>query len=249
MTFVYGRGHATRFAFALICAVMLIGVPVTRARGRTGEPRPEPVVAGPAPAPQVLAIAPDFDEWGAATARTVVAQGQRARIERLLRARETARRVRSRALEAARFRAEHRCPVDHPRVFAPDFGQQRGDHRHMGIDMVAPMGTPVRAPFSGAVVAFANPRGGLAVRLYGNGGHLYVAHLLRYGRLGRIRYGDAIGYVGNSGARGVVAHAHVEWHPANGRAVDPYRMLVALCGPRTPVDRRVALRMLLVTLD
>jgi len=125
------------------------------------------------------------------------------------------------------------CPVDRPNHYIDDFGAPRwggGFHRHQGIDIMSPRGTPIRAPFDGTAKESASWAGGLGVYVYGERGFVFNAHLIRLGKLGKVRAGDVIGYVGNSGdARGGSTHDHFEWHPSGGRAVDPFRLLNAAC--------------------
>jgi peptidoglycan LD-endopeptidase LytH len=125
------------------------------------------------------------------------------------------------------------CPVDPPRTVFDDFGAIRsggGYHVHQGNDIAAPMGTPVRAPFSGTAVASPNIPGGLAVKVFGPAGFVYNAHLSRYGTLGAVDAGTVVGYVGNSGnASGGMPHDHFEWHPGGGGAVDPHWELMQVC--------------------
>ncbi|HXF56230.1 MAG TPA: M23 family metallopeptidase [Actinomycetota bacterium] len=135
------------------------------------------------------------------------------------------------------------CPVDEPRSFVDDFGvvsprDEDGDgtveegelHVHQGIDIFAPEGTPVRAPFSGVAVDATNPIGGLAVKVYGPRGYVYNAHLSSIARLGPVRVGEVIGYVGTTGnALGTSPHDHFEWHPWNGEAANPYWDLARVC--------------------
>jgi murein DD-endopeptidase MepM/ murein hydrolase activator NlpD len=184
--------------------------------------------------------------------RRGVADRRLADARRLLRRLERRRRAllrRVRRLELARLdrlalvQDLVLCPVDRPHWFVDDFGVvsprdedgdgqvEEGEARvHQGIDIFAPEGTPVRAPFSGVAVDATNPLGGLAVKVYGPRGYVYNAHLSRIERLGPVRVGDVIGYVGDTGnALGTSPHNHFEWHPWNGPAVDPYRSLAQVC--------------------
>ena len=51
-------------------------------------------------------------------------------------------------------------------------------------------------------------------------GYVFVAHLIAYGDLGWVDAGTTVGYVGDTGLS-TAPHAHVEWHPWDGGAVDP----------------------------
>jgi peptidoglycan LD-endopeptidase LytH len=140
------------------------------------------------------------------------------------------------------------CPVQGAVAYWDDFGAPRysgGYHQHAGNDMFAPHGTPVVAPFRGTAVTATNSIGGLAVKVFGENGWVYNAHLSSIGRLGDVEAGEVIGYVGDTGnAKGTAPHNHFEWHPlrppsdswtspygANlvGSAVDPYPYLNAVC--------------------
>ena len=142
----------------------------------------------------------------------------------------------------------HLCPVQGRGYFSDDFGAPRfagGFHHHQGNDMFAELGSSVVAPFDGTAVATPNGLGGNAVTVYGSEGYVYNAHLVSYGRLGPVKAGTVVGYVGNTGdATGGPWHDHFEWHPnvapnhpwvspygfgtING-AVDPFPYLVAVC--------------------
>ena len=125
------------------------------------------------------------------------------------------------------------CPVYGPFRFSDDFGAPRyagGFHLHQGNDIFSPLGTPVVAPFDGEAVDARNKLGGYAVKVFGAQGYVYNAHLVGYGLLGPVRTGTVIGFVGNTGdADGSPPHDHFEWHPRNGPAVDPFRLLAAVC--------------------
>jgi murein DD-endopeptidase MepM/ murein hydrolase activator NlpD len=109
------------------------------------------------------------------------------------------------------------CPVLGPVHFGDSFGAPRyggGFHLHAGIDILAPRGRPIVAPFPGRASLATNTLGGLAVVVSGAEGYVYNAHLSALGTFGRVRTGDVIGYVGNSGdAVGGPTHDHFEWHP------------------------------------
>jgi murein DD-endopeptidase MepM/ murein hydrolase activator NlpD len=142
------------------------------------------------------------------------------------------------------------CPVDQPRSFGDGFGAPRyagGYHLHKGVDIIAPSGTPIRAPFDGTARASSNTLGGLAVYVTGATGYVYNAHLSAYSSSsnGSVRAGDIIGYVGNTGdAQGGVTHDHFEYHPNSipspwpasaygysviDDAINPYPLLVEAC--------------------
>jgi len=127
------------------------------------------------------------------------------------------------------------CPVDMPNAYTDNWGVPRysgGFHLHQGIDVFAPVGTAIRAPFAGNAVTAENTLGGLAVKVYGALGYVYNAHLDSYGQLGEVQAGDIIGYVGNTGnAIYSAPHDHFEWHPGGGEAVNPFQLLNAACRP------------------
>jgi peptidoglycan hydrolase CwlO-like protein len=141
------------------------------------------------------------------------------------------------------------CPVDVPHAYSDDFGAPRfttnPPHPHAGNDVVAPYGTPIRAPFDGLAVATPGGLGGEAVTVFGDFGYVYNAHLSAYGKLGPVTTGAVIGYVGTSGdAQGGVPHDHFELHPkvipahpwvspygysVIKGAIDPYPYLNSVC--------------------
>jgi murein DD-endopeptidase MepM/ murein hydrolase activator NlpD len=144
-----------------------------------------------------------------------------------------------------------RCPVSGPHAYSDSFGAPRyagGYHPHAGVDIMAPLGTTIVAPFAGRVTKDYNGLGGNAFLLYGSQGYTYGAHLENYASpfpTGSVSAGTLIGYVGNTGdARGGPTHLHFEWHPnvipahpyrsaygytvING-AIDPYPYLNQVC--------------------
>ncbi len=142
------------------------------------------------------------------------------------------------------------CPVDNPRAFGDGFGAPRyagGFHLHGGVDMVSNYGVPIRAPFDGTAKSSYNTLGGNSEYVYGDGGYVYNAHLDHYAPKsdGPVQAGDIIGYVGDTGDAKGTPHDHFEWHPdvvpagwpasyygyvTIGSAVNPYPLLVDICG-------------------
>jgi peptidoglycan hydrolase CwlO-like protein len=140
------------------------------------------------------------------------------------------------------------CPVDQPRAVYDGFGAPRyagGYHPHAGNDIIAPMGTAIRAPFPGTAHSSYNSLGGNAVYVYGANGYVYNAHLSAYSdhSNGTVQTGDIIGYVGATGDTNT-PHDHFEWHPnaipsgwpkspygydVIGTAVNPWPLLQAVC--------------------
>jgi murein DD-endopeptidase MepM/ murein hydrolase activator NlpD len=113
-------------------------------------------------------------------------------------------------------------------LFTSTFGPRRDPLNgrrsfHQGIDISAPPGSPVRAPADGVVV--------LAARHGGLGNAIFLSHgfglATRYGHMSRlavkpgdrVRRGDVIGYVGNTG-RSTGYHLHYEVH-LDGQPVNP----------------------------
>lgn len=133
----------------------------------------------------------------------------------------------------SRWEIFHICPVDPPYAVADNYGilvdlPGVPVHIHRGNDIAAPTGTPIRAPFDGYAWSGSSVLGGLEVRVRGDLGYVFNAHLLAVGKLGDVKTGDIVGYVG-SGGDATVPHDHLEWHPGDGPAVDPNPYLSAVC--------------------
>jgi murein DD-endopeptidase MepM/ murein hydrolase activator NlpD len=142
-----------------------------------------------------------------------------------------------------------RCPVEQPRAFGDGFGAPRyggGYHLHKGVDIVAPMGTEILAPFDGLAYTSSNGLGGNVVFVVGSRGTVYNAHLSGYtaSSNGSVSAGDVIGLVGSTGYSST-PHDHFEFHPNQmpgpwpasyygykviEDAVNPYPLLVQACG-------------------
>jgi murein DD-endopeptidase MepM/ murein hydrolase activator NlpD len=108
---------------------------------------------------------------------------------------------------------------------APRDGGARG---HEGIDIFAPRLTPVLAVADGRATPRQNRLGGKTVWLNTPGKSYYYAHLERAAVRGgqRVRAGDVLGYVGNSGnAIATLPHLHFGIYDWGKGAVDPLPLL------------------------
>jgi hypothetical protein len=110
------------------------------------------------------------------------------------------------------------CPVRRPVSYTDDYGEPRpvgGFHLHWGNDIEAPIGRPVRAPFAGLAVAHADGWfAGRYVTVIGREGYVRNSHLSRFGKLGDVKAGAVIGYVGETGDA-LDPHDHFDWRPWN----------------------------------
>jgi len=152
---------------------------------------------------------------------------------------------------SADFVAELRFPIlwpyDLPLINSYGFARAPGtidEHWHEGIDLFAPVGTPLIASEGGVITKIGNGRlGGLTVTFMGDSGNRwYYAHLhtfapnLAVGQ--RLGVGDPLGTVGKSGnAQFTPAHLHLEIRPNGGRPINPYPML------KVASDREIAERL------
>ena len=153
-------------------------------------------------------------------------------------------------------------PVAGDHSFSRDFGDPRGRSRaHEGIDILAEKLTPVVAVADGTVRWMFDERGGDCCALsivHDDGWRSRYIHLNNdtpgtddgqgYGiarglRVGsRVRAGQVIGYVGDSGnAEDTAPHLHFELRRPDGSAVNAFASLqAALADPRTAPPPRLA---------
>jgi len=102
---------------------------------------------------------------------------------------------------------------------------------HLGTDVFAAYGTPVRAPVDGVARHANGGLGGLTVKVFmPDGTYFYLAHLsgLVDGFTDgmAVRTGDIVGYVGDSGnAKGGAPHLHIGIYPHGGAPIDPKPVL------------------------
>jgi hypothetical protein len=142
-------------------------------------------------------------------------------------------------------------PVVGKVTYQDDFGDARAQGGHQGNDIMAPRRALAVAAEAGRVEFHTGSwRAGCMLYLHGASGTTYLyVHLnndltrandnrgrceqgiayaprLRSGQ--RVREGQLLGYVGDSGdADGISPHLHFELHPNGGSAVSPYRWLRA----------------------
>jgi murein DD-endopeptidase MepM/ murein hydrolase activator NlpD len=108
---------------------------------------------------------------------------------------------------------------------------------HTGVDISAPMGTPVKSAADG-VVSYAQYYGGygkLVVVTHNTGMQTYYAHLSKFDVIAgqEIRQGELVGRVGSTG-RVTAPHLHYEVR-VGGVPVNPYRFLVRTVAVTQPV--------------
>jgi murein DD-endopeptidase MepM/ murein hydrolase activator NlpD len=107
------------------------------------------------------------------------------------------------------------------------FGARWG-RQHMGVDIAAPIGTPIRAPSDGTVIDAGPASGfGLWVRVRHDDGTITVYGHINRALVGvgeRVTAGQVIAEVGNRG-RSTGPHLHLEVVDPDGGKVDPRRWL------------------------
>jgi len=102
---------------------------------------------------------------------------------------------------------------------------------HLGTDVFADYGTPVRAPVDGVAQSASGGLGGVTVKVFmPDGTYFYLAHLSGlvegFANGMPVKTGDIVGYVGASGnARGGAPHLHLGIYPLGGPPVDPKPIL------------------------
>ena len=143
---------------------------------------------------------------------------------RLRRLEEEAQRKASEEAEAQRREAAEKAAAERAAAPPPP-PKPTVLYMHEGLDLLASLGTPVRAAADGLVVLARPDRGyGNAIHVeHDRGGLTLYAHLARFAPGiepgAYVRRGDVIGFVGSTG-RSTGAHLHFEFL-LRGRPVDP----------------------------
>lgn len=130
------------------------------------------------------------------------------------------------------------CPVDQPRSYTDTWGAPRSGGRvHLGVDILAPIGTPLRAYEAGTVTRMNNSSlGGISLYLTGSSGanQYYYTHLSGYvtgiSAGDKVTAGQHIGFVGDTGNAAGIPHLHWEVRPGGGANVNPYPYAHQVCG-------------------
>jgi murein DD-endopeptidase MepM/ murein hydrolase activator NlpD len=130
------------------------------------------------------------------------------------------------------------CPVDQPRNYTDTWGAPRsGGRSHLGVDILAPIGTPLRAYEAGTITRLNNSSlGGISLYMTGNSSNnqYYYTHLSGYvsgiAAGDRVSAGQHIGFVGDSGNAAGIPHLHWEVRPGGGANVNPYPYAIEACG-------------------
>jgi murein DD-endopeptidase MepM/ murein hydrolase activator NlpD len=128
------------------------------------------------------------------------------------------------------------CPIGMPRTYTDSWMAPRsGGRGHLGVDMLAPSGTPIYAYEAGVVSRMSqNTLGGITLSLEGDSGdHFYYAHLSGYvdgletGQ--RVNAGDHIAHTGDTGNAAGTPHLHFEVRPDGGDNVNPFPLVERVC--------------------
>ena len=129
------------------------------------------------------------------------------------------------------------CPVGQPRNYSDTYGAPRsGGRSHLGVDILAPHGTPIYAYESGTITRMdGNALGGISLYLQGANGNLYYyTHLSGYHSgisVGQsVSAGTHIAYVGDTGNAAGIPHLHWEVQPGGSGNVNPYPYAYSACG-------------------
>lgn len=120
--------------------------------------------------------------------------------------------------------------------YVDDYGDARPQGSHQGNDLMAPCGTEALAVVDGRIDVSYGSRSGWMITLYGARNWYRYIHMqgpskrrvlppgLRDGA--RVKEGQVIGYVGNTGdASHAPCHLHFELHTNARRVLNPYRWL------------------------
>ena len=186
--------------------------------------------------PMTLAKVKAFQEWrglpakgyvGALTWQALYTPAPKARTTSSSRSRSSA------PAPSAPVTSGRVCPAPGSQ-FGSGWGAQRAGHLHQGVDLMGPRGMPILAIESGTIIRAGRQSNG-AIRIVQqgiSGSKFYYGHMdsITVGSGSRVKRGQVIGYMGDTGSPGAV-HLHFEYWKSGGEsaAVDPYPLLKSLC--------------------
>ena len=169
--------------------------------------------------------------------RSVAAEYQELRSKLARRAPAPAARGRTRGADSSidvKVKGDMTCPVAGPVSFTDTWGEARsGGRSHEGTDMMADYGTPLVAIVSGTITySEFNGSGGYMVFMDGDDGNAYwyvhnQENLVSVGQ--RVKVGEQIATVGDTGNAAGTPHVHFEFHPGGGGPTNPYPLVSSLC--------------------
>lgn len=121
------------------------------------------------------------------------------------------------------------CPAPDSE-FVDSWGAPRsGGRRHLGVDMMAPYGSPALAPVDGVIRGHSSSLGGVSYYLDGDDDNEYFGtHLQTMTASGRVEAGQQVGTVGSTGNAGS-PHLHFEVKLGGTKSVNPYPVALAFC--------------------
>lgn len=188
--------------------------------------------------PMTLAKVKAFQEWRGLPAKGYVGaltwQALYTPAPKKARTTSSASRSRSSApAPSAPVTSGRVCPAPGS-SFGSGWGAPRSGHLHAGVDLMGPRGMPILAIESGTIIR-AGRQGNGAIRIVQqgiSGSKFYYGHMdsITVGAGSRVKRGQVIGYMGDTGSPGAV-HLHFEYWKSGGEsaAVDPYPLLKSLC--------------------
>lgn len=81
---------------------------------------------------------------------------------------------------------------------------------HLGLDLICETGTSIHAPFDGYVEKHWGYQGGNTIYFHWDKKIMRVLHLSKFGKIGNVKGGQIIGYIGNTGILSRGSHAHID---------------------------------------
>lgn len=128
------------------------------------------------------------------------------------------------------------------RTLTKNYGEPRAGHSHIGLDIMAPEGTPIVSPTEAVVTSKGVWTGaGNYVQTAAPGGERFVyMHLSEIADIEEgdvLKVGDLVGYVGHTGnAVASAPHLHFEIHDEDDDTSDPYPRFTKVFTPQEKME-------------